>query len=84
MKVEEVSHRETHPTWFRRLIIQEGQAKSTTSESLQAIQGPGDMDTPFRGGKQLLMHALLPQRPTSVADKSPTPSSLAPLWTQIL
>lgn len=81
MKVAELSHRETYPTWFRRLIIQEGQAKSTTSESMQ---GPSDMDTPFRGGKQLLMHDLLPQRPTSVADKSPTPSSLAPLRTQIL
>ena len=83
-KRKSVSHRETHPTWFKRLIIQEGQAKSTTSESLQATQGPGDMDTPFRGEKQLLMHALLPYRPASVADKSPTPSSPAPLWTQIL
>lgn len=84
VKVEEVRHQATHPTWFRRLIIQEGQAKLTTSESLQATQGPGDMDTPFKGGKQLLMHALLPQRPTSVADKSPPLSSSAPLWTQIL
>lgn len=77
--------RNTHPTWFRRLIIQEGQAKSTTSESLRATQGPSDMDTPFREGKQLLMHELLPQRPSSVADKSPPPPppSLAPLQTQI-
>lgn len=48
MNVEELNHPETNPTWFKRLIIREGQAKSSTSENLQATQGPGDMDTPFR------------------------------------
>lgn len=79
-----LNHQVTHPTWFRRLIIQEGHVKWTTSESLQATQGPSDMDTPFRGRKQLLMHPLLPQRPSSEAEKSPTPSSLVHLRTQIL
>lgn len=58
---EQPSHPETHSTWFRRLIIQEGQAKSTTTESPQAAQRPSDMHTPFRGGNSFSCMHITPK-----------------------